>query len=97
CHVELDACEPPGLDGSARAFVAAVIGAGAIVQPARRAVWAAPKPITVTRDAATLTLYPPDQPGLRISYLLDYGDDSAIDRQTYTLCVTPERVMAEVA
>jgi UDP-3-O-acyl N-acetylglucosamine deacetylase len=97
CHVELDGCEPPGLDGSALAFVTALVGAGAVVQPARRAVWAATRPITVARDGATLTLYPPDGPGLRVSYLLDYGPDAAIDRQTYTLTVTPERVMAEVA
>jgi UDP-3-O-acyl N-acetylglucosamine deacetylase len=97
CHVELDACEPPGLDGSARAFVTALIDAGTVVQPARRAVWAATRPITVEKDGATLTLYPPDAPGLRISYLLDYGPGCAIDRQTYTLAVTPDRVMAEVA
>lgn len=97
CYIELDACEPPGLDGSAWAFVTALAEAGAVVQPARRAAWAATRPVTVEKDGATLTLYPPDAPGLRISYLLDYGPASAIDRQTYTLSVTPDRVRAEVA
>jgi UDP-3-O-acyl N-acetylglucosamine deacetylase len=97
CHVELDACEPPGLDGSAREFVNALIGAGIVTQSARRAVWATDQPITVARDGATLTLYPSDGPGLRVSYLLDYGPGSPIDRQAYTLLATPDRMIAEVA
>jgi UDP-3-O-acyl N-acetylglucosamine deacetylase len=97
CHIELDACEPPGLDGSAKAFVTALADAGTVPQSARRPVWAVTEPVTVGRDGATLTLYPPDGPGLRITYLLDYGPGCAIDRQSYTLPVTPERVMAEVA
>jgi UDP-3-O-acyl N-acetylglucosamine deacetylase len=98
CLVELDAPEPPGLDGSARGFVAALCAAGAVVQEARRPVWAVRTPVTVGQRGATLTLYPPDDgPTLRVSYLLDYGPGSPIDRQTYTLAVTPERVAAGVA
>jgi UDP-3-O-acyl-N-acetylglucosamine deacetylase len=97
CHIEVDACEPPGLDGSAREFVTALTGAGMVTQAARRAVWTTDEPITVGRDGATLTLYPSDLPGLRVTYLLDYGRGSAIDRQCYTLTVTPDRMMAEVA
>ena len=97
CSVELDACEPPGLDGSAREFAAALANAGCIAQPARRAVWAVDEPMTVEQGESTLTLHPPDGPGLRVSYLLDYGSGCPIDRQTYTLDVTPEGVMAEVA
>jgi UDP-3-O-acyl N-acetylglucosamine deacetylase len=99
CVVELDADEPPGLDGSAQAFVAALRRAGAAPQPARRPVWAARAPVTVAHGGATLTLYPPDgaDPGLRVSYLLDYGPGSAIDRQAHTQTVTPERVAADVA
>jgi UDP-3-O-acyl N-acetylglucosamine deacetylase len=97
CSIELDACEPPGLDGSARAFVASLVDSGSVIQPARRAVWAVDEPVTVAHEDATLTLYPPDGPGLRISYLLDYGEGCPIDRQRYTLDVTPDRVMADVA
>jgi UDP-3-O-acyl N-acetylglucosamine deacetylase len=97
CSIELDACEPPGLDGSARDFVAALAEAGCVTQPARRAIWAVNEPVTVGRDGATLTLYPPDRPGLRISYMLDYGAGCPIARQSYTLPVTPERMMSEVA
>jgi UDP-3-O-acyl-N-acetylglucosamine deacetylase len=97
CSIELNACEPPGLDGSAQEFVTALAGAGCVAQPARRAVWAVDEPVTVAQSEATLTLYPPDGPGLRVSYLLDYGPGCPIDRQRYTLDVRPEAVMAEVA
>src|SRR5439155_8766482 len=36
CFVELNAPEPPGLDGSARQFVDALKWAGTVVQPGRR-------------------------------------------------------------
>jgi UDP-3-O-[3-hydroxymyristoyl] N-acetylglucosamine deacetylase len=97
CSVEVDTCEPPGLDGSSQAFVTALIEAGCVAQAARRAVWAVDEPVTVAHEGATLTLYPPDGRGLRISYLLDYGAGCPIDRQSYTLNVTPEAVMTEVA
>jgi UDP-3-O-acyl N-acetylglucosamine deacetylase len=97
CSIELNACEPPGLDGSARAFVAALTEAGCVAQPARRPVWSVSEPVTVGQDGATLTLYPPDRPGLRISYMLDYGNRCPIARQSYTLPVTPDRMITEVA
>jgi UDP-3-O-acyl-N-acetylglucosamine deacetylase len=97
CSIELDASEPPGLDGSAQAFVSALTDAGCVAQSARRAIWAVEEPVTVAHDDATLTLYPADGPGLRVSYLLDYGPGCPIDRQRYTLDVTPGAVMAEVA
>src|SRR5947209_8108439 len=39
CVIELDAPEPPGLDGSARQFTDLLLAAGAVLQAARRAVW----------------------------------------------------------
>jgi UDP-3-O-acyl N-acetylglucosamine deacetylase len=98
CYIELDACEPPGLDGSARAFVAALCEVGTVTQPARRPILGVSEPVSVGDGGATLTLYPPDDgPTLRISYLLDYGLGCAIDRQTHTQIVTPERVAADIA
>jgi UDP-3-O-[3-hydroxymyristoyl] N-acetylglucosamine deacetylase len=97
CDVELTAGEPPGLDGSARQFFDALAAAGTVVQPARRTIYSVQTPVTVAQGGATLTLYPDAGDGLRISYLLDYGPRSPLDRQTHTQTVTPERVMAEVA
>ena len=77
CVVELDACEPPGLDGSARPFVKALLRAGTLMQTERKPVWAVDRPVTASGDNATITLHPPEALELRISYLLDYGQESS--------------------
>ena len=92
CLVELDAAEPPGLDGSAAGFVHALIEAGVQQQSARRGVWCVEEPITVSADNATLTLHPPLEgsgSSLAMSYFLDYGRLSPILRQVHTQTVTP--------
>lgn len=100
CVIELDAAEPPGLDGSAAGFVAAIADAGAVLQPARREVWAVTEPAVATRDGATVALHPPapgDGPALRVSYVLDYGPRAAIPRQAFTVALTPETFARDVA
>jgi UDP-3-O-acyl N-acetylglucosamine deacetylase len=99
CRVELDAPEPPGLDGSAGEFVAAIRAAGVALQPARRAVWTPTEPITVAERGATITLYPsdPGDTGLKATYALDYGPRSPIARQTVTTELTPASVARDLA
>ncbi len=97
CDVELDAPEPPGLDGSALGFVQALQRAGAVVQAERRDVWAATRTVLVEAAGATLALHPTDELGLRISYLLDYGPQSPIVRQVYTEEIVPETFVAKIA
>ncbi len=97
CLVELNAPEPPGLDGSARPFVAALVQAGLVVQPAKKSVWAVDKPITVEHNDATLTLHPPTAQEFQASYLLDYGARSPIVRQRYSATVTPQSFMHDIA
>lgn len=97
CRIEVDGPEPPGLDGSAAGFVAALVKVGAGLQPARRAIWATDAPVAVSAGGATVTLHPTNQAGLRASYLLDYGSRSSIAPQTYTLDVRPETFAREVA
>ncbi len=89
CIVELDVPEPPGLDGSADAFVRALCQAGFVMQSERRAIWAVDRPVIVSARDATLALHPADEPGLRISYLLNYGLRSPIGRQTHTMEINP--------
>ncbi len=95
CFLELDAPEPPGLDGSARAFVDALLGAGTHRQAETRPVWRADAPIAVAAAGATLTLHPPEiteegpRPGLWLSYFLDYGPASPIARQAHTQEASP--------
>jgi len=97
CFVELNAPEPPGLDGSARLFVDALGRAGTVLQAGRREVWATDEPVVVTAGGATLALHPADGPGLRVSYLLDYGIGSPIGWQTYTQDISPDNFAREVA
>jgi UDP-3-O-acyl-N-acetylglucosamine deacetylase len=113
CVVELNGPEPPGLDGSAAGFVAAVAVAGIETQRAERLIWTPDRPVTASSGGATITLHPAecsrhppcaDSIGtrrvpatLKVSYILDYGFDGAIPRQTHTLDVRPENVVSEVA
>jgi UDP-3-O-acyl N-acetylglucosamine deacetylase len=90
CIVEVNAPEPPGLDGSALGFVRALHAAGTILQPARRPVWAVENKIVVQSNGATLAIHPLESDELRISYLLDYGLASPIMRQSQSVVVTPE-------
>jgi UDP-3-O-acyl-N-acetylglucosamine deacetylase len=89
CFVEVDAPEPPGLDGSAGAFVTALARAGAVVQNEPRSIWSVDRPIVVGGKDTTLALHPSAEPGLRVSYLLDYGLGSPIGWQMHTAEITP--------
>jgi UDP-3-O-acyl N-acetylglucosamine deacetylase len=97
CEVELNAPEPPGLDGSAQGFVDLLREAGVVLQPARRAVWAVQSSVVVRQEGATLALHPSDVEGLRASYILDYGTGSPIARQIHTQPITPEHFANDLA
>jgi UDP-3-O-acyl N-acetylglucosamine deacetylase len=96
CTVQLNAPEPPGLDGSARGFVDALHGAGTSLQAGRRSLWTVTAPLTVRHNGASLAIYP-DHEEIRITYLLDYGLGSPIARQSHTQIVTPESFANELA
>jgi UDP-3-O-acyl-N-acetylglucosamine deacetylase len=97
CFVELDAPEPPGLDGSAQQFVDLLNRSGAVLQPARRVVWEIDGPVVVRQNGATLALHPWQGDGLRASYILDYGPASPIGWQMHTLTITPESFVNDLA
>ena len=97
CYVELDAPEPPGLDGSSRGFVQALQHAGTVNQKDPRPIWGVTSTVLVRNGDATLALHPPSHLGLRVSYLLDYGQRSAIHPQIYTADITPELFRADIA
>jgi UDP-3-O-acyl N-acetylglucosamine deacetylase len=97
CTVELNASEPPGLDGSARGFVDALRTAGVRLQPGRRAVWCVENSVVVHQNGATLALHPAETSELKASYLLDYGHQSPLGRQGHTQVVTPESFANELA
>jgi UDP-3-O-acyl N-acetylglucosamine deacetylase len=97
CYVELNAPEPPGLDGSARRFVDVLSRARPVIQPVWREVSAINTPVIVRQNGATLTLHPTEKDELRISYILDYGTGSPIGWQMHTQTITPNGFASEVA
>ena len=97
CYVELDAPEPPGLDGSSRGFVDALKRAGTVNQKEPRAIWGVRQTLLVRHHDATLALHPPSHLGLRVSYLLDYGQRASIHPQIYTADLTPELFIDDIA
>ena len=98
CRVELDGPELPGLDGSARGFVAALSAAGVRELAAPRAVLTVHRPVTVTAGDAALTALPrPARMPLRIGYHLDCGPGHPVPPQAFAATVTPERFAEEIA
>ncbi|HEY7428873.1 MAG TPA: UDP-3-O-acyl-N-acetylglucosamine deacetylase [Gemmataceae bacterium] len=109
CQVELNAPEPPGLDGSVREFVAVLLDAGICRQGARRPIFGVEQSVVLAARGATLALHPPlpglfsAAPGtpadheLYLSYFLDYGLRSPIARQVHTQSVMPGSFAQELA
>ncbi len=97
CEIEINASEPPGLDGSALPFVEALRDAGTTLQSSPRDIWTVREAFTVGQGRATLTIHPAADDELRLSYLLDYGPDSPIHRQRHTVVLTPESFHRELA
>ena len=63
------------------------------------AVWTVATKTLVQHQVATLALHPNENEGegLKISYILDYGPHSPIERQRHTVVVTPESFVSELA
>lgn len=99
CRVELNGPELPGCDGSSLEFVEALADAGFLTLSAPRAVCRLGLPIDMpfTEEGQLMRALPVRQAGLRISYELDYGPQSPIPYQEYTVDVTPENFVREIA
>jgi UDP-3-O-acyl N-acetylglucosamine deacetylase len=100
CVVELNAPEPPGLDGSARQFVIALCDAGIERQATARPVYGVEQSVVLTAGGSTLALHPSsptDSSDLVISYFLDYGLGSPIGRQVHTQNITRGTFARELA
>jgi UDP-3-O-acyl N-acetylglucosamine deacetylase len=96
CLVRVSAEELPGLDGSAREFVAALDEAGIerLGPPVQPLV--VREPCRVADGDAWIEALPPVHPGLSVEYELDYGP-GPIGRQTLAIRVTPETYRTELA
>lgn len=91
--IEMDASEPPILDGSAKHFVNLVQEAEPVEQDAEREYFSLQEPISVTRGGSSLIALPHD--GFRIT--CTSADDRGIHTQHLSLDVDPETYIAQIA
>jgi UDP-3-O-[3-hydroxymyristoyl] N-acetylglucosamine deacetylase/3-hydroxyacyl-[acyl-carrier-protein] dehydratase len=91
--VELDASEPPILDGSARPFVNLILEAGLETQDAERAYVELDAPVSVTRGSSSIIALPCDE--LRIT--CTSSDDRGVHTQHLALTVDPENYQTQIA
>ena len=91
--IEMDASEPPILDGSAKHFVNLIQQAEPIEQDAEREYFVLEEPISVTRGSSSIIALPHD--GFRIT--CTSADDRGIHTQHLSLDLDPETYVAQVA
>lgn len=98
CLVQLDSVETPGCDGSALAFVDALLGTEIVPQNEPRLCFVVEHPTeTIGRNGMMITALPSKTGSLTIEYVLDYGADSPIPQQQFCLEITPESFVHELA
>jgi len=98
-RVEIDGEEVPGLDGSARDFVAGLNAAGTVDQKAESPRFVLKEPLYVQDGSATLVALP-NQGGLTLEYHLDYAPKNGLNglsRQSVFVDLTPESFENEIA
>jgi len=96
--IEIDGDEPPGLDGSAREFVAAIRTAGVVEQNAERATFAVKEPIYVREGTATLVALPGNG-GFSVDYHFDLpgGNGTGNHHQIVSVGIDAETFEREIA
>jgi len=99
CLVELDGPEPPGCDGSSLQFVEALLDAEIVDLGVKRERLEVRQNVAVYGEGADQNVFggPSDDGLLHISYSLDYGPDSPIVPQHYSVAVTPENFVEQIA
>ena len=91
--IEMDASEPPILDGSAKHFVNLIQEAEPVEQDAEREYFTLDEPISVTRGSSSIIALPHD--GFRIT--CTSADDRGIHTQHLSLDIDPETYVAQIA
>jgi UDP-3-O-[3-hydroxymyristoyl] N-acetylglucosamine deacetylase/3-hydroxyacyl-[acyl-carrier-protein] dehydratase len=91
--VEMNASEPPIMDGSARPFVNLIIEGEPVEQDKEREYFVLDSAVSVARGNSSIIAIPHD--GLKIS--CTSADDRGIHTQHLSLSIDPETFMAQVA
>ena len=96
-RIELDAPEPPSLDGSALPFVQVLQGAGIVEQETEREIFVIKEPLIVSDGDASLAVLPGPTDTLEVFYDLDYSETPSIARQTFSFRMGKDDYAAEIA
>jgi UDP-3-O-[3-hydroxymyristoyl] N-acetylglucosamine deacetylase / 3-hydroxyacyl-[acyl-carrier-protein] dehydratase len=91
--IEMDASEPPIMDGSARPFMQMIQKGEPVEQDAEREYFVLTEPVTVSRGNSSIIAMPFD--GLKIS--CTSADDRGIHTQHLSLTIDPEVYESQVA
>ena len=91
--IEMDACEPPIMDGSAREFVKMIQQGEPVEQEAERDYFTLTEPVSVSRGNSSVIALPFD--GLKIS--CTSADDRGIHTQHLSLTIDPDIYVTQVA
>lgn len=91
--IEMDASEPPILDGSARPFVNLILQGEPVEQEAEREYFELDAPVSVTRGNSSIIALPSKE--LKIS--CTSADDRGIHTQHLSLTIDPEVYMTQIA
>lgn len=93
CIVELDAPEPPIMDGSAQHFVSLIQMAEPVEQDAERKYFELSEPISITDGNRSIIALPYD--GLRVT--CTSADDRGIHTQHLSIDIDPDSYVTEIA
>jgi len=88
--VEVNGSELPAPDCSSIEYVRALKRAGVVEQQVSRKEFVITEPISITAGDASIYALPYADDGLNITYDLDYGGHTGIDRQILSYRLTPE-------
>jgi len=88
--VEVNGSELPAPDCSSIEYVRALKRAGMVEQQVSRKEFVITEPISITSGDASIYALPYADDGLNITYDLDYGGHTGIDRQILSYRLTPE-------
>ena len=88
--VEVNGSELPAPDCSSAEYFKVLKRAEKVEQDVRRKEFVIKKPITITAGDACIYALPYSENGLSLTYDLDYGGHTGIDRQIFSCRLTPE-------
>ena len=91
--IEMNASEPPIMDGSAKPFVNLILEAEPVEQDAERQIFVLDQPVSVTRGTSSIIALPAD--ALKIS--CTSADDRGIHTQHLSLTIDPDTYITQVA